>query len=328
MEDNKQYQDPSEPKKPGLSETLCNVKLNDEVSTTGTDSAAHTAQGTMEQAALDTTPAYHSPPVPETLLTTKQLLQYWTAVNKRVKPIRLLFDIPETRTVESQCSKYVMYKVVVIRSGTYDGNQASIERRYSDFERLHKNIVKNFKEEVEEIAFPKKIVSGNFTEEKITERKLAFIDYLGKLYAIKDIRNAEEFTDFFFLSEVREGYTCLRGGQYTRALDILLNVLSLQEKLYSTDSQRLVPTLSAISVCCKDLGNMENAYRFSEKAGIILQNYSHHKYLIPLLKTQISLGYSLDKDIRQVGQKVADMEELQGQSNMVSLKELVVQEYV
>ncbi|XP_067905532.1 sorting nexin-20 isoform X2 [Heterodontus francisci] len=314
-----------------LSVPFCNKKLNKEESTSGTGSTVLSAQGcnTMGEVSPQNKAAPYSTAVPEATLTTKQLLQYWNAVNKKVKPIRLLFEIPETRTVEHQGSKYVMYKVVVIKSGTYDGSQAYIERRYSDFEKLHKNILKNFKEEIEGITFPKKIMAGNFMQEKITERKLAFTDYLGQLYAIKDIRESDEFIEFFFLPEVREGYGCLRSGQYNRALNCLLNVLTLQEKLCMRYYDRLVLTLSAISVCCRDLGNIDDAYQFCEKGGLILHNHSRHKYLIPLLKVQITLGNELGKNMRHLQQKVTELEERHGyQSNLPSLKELVVQEYI
>ncbi|XP_072926723.1 sorting nexin-20 [Hemitrygon akajei] len=273
-----------------------------------------------------------SPPnkaVPETMLTTKQLFQYWNAVNKKVKPIRLLFDIPETRTVKDQWSKHVVYKVVVIKSGTYDGSQSYIERRYSDFEKLHKNILKNFKEEVEEITFPKKIVSGNFQPEKITERKLAFRDYLAQLYAIKDIRFSDEFIEFFFLHEVQEGYGFLRSGQYTRALNSLMNVLSLQEKLCMHHHDRLVLTLSAIGVCCRDLNDIDGAYEFCEKAGLILHKNYCHKYYFPLIKVQIMLGNELGKNMQHLQNSLIKLEELHGsQNNLPSLKELVVQEFI
>ncbi|XP_055504387.1 sorting nexin-20-like [Leucoraja erinacea] len=267
--------------------------------------------------------------LPEALLTTKQLFQYWNTMNKKVKPIRLLFEIPETRTVNEQCSRYVMYKVVVIKSGTYDGNQAYIERRYSDFEKLHRNILRNFKEEVEEITFPKKIMAGNFLPGKIAERKLAFRDYLAQLYAIKDIRFSDEFIEFFYLPEVQEGYGCLRSGQYTRALKGLLNVFSLQEKLCMHRHITLVLTLSAIGLCCRDLGHIEDAYVFCEKAGLILHDFSCHQYYYPLMKIQVALGNELGRNMRHLQDRLIKMEERHGnQSNQPSLKELVVQEYI
>ncbi|XP_041048172.1 sorting nexin-20 isoform X2 [Carcharodon carcharias] len=313
------------------SAAFCNKRPIKEQSVNSAGNTVLSAQGcsTMGGASPQDKEAPYSTAVSEATLTTKQLLQHWNAVNKKVKPIRLLFEIPETRTVEDQGSKYVVYKVVVIKSGTYDGSQAYVERRYSDFEKLHKNILKNFKEEIEEIIFPKKIVARNFMQEKIIERKLAFMDYLRQLYAIKDIRESDEFIEFFFLPEVQEGYSCLRSGQYTSALNCLLNVLSLQEKLCMRYYDRLVLTLSAISVCCRDLGNIEGAYQFCEKSGIILHSYSRHKYLIPLLKFQLTLGNELGKNMRHLQQKVTELEELHGcQSNLPSLKELVVQEYI
>ncbi|XP_078066384.1 sorting nexin-20 isoform X2 [Mustelus asterias] len=328
MEENEQHQSSVNNE---LSAAFCNNKPIQEESVTGVRNTVLSAQGcnTTGGVSLQKKEEGERGAVPEATLTTKQLLQYWNAVNKKVKPIRLLFEIPETRTVEDQGSKYVMYKVVVIKSGTYDSSQAYVERRYSDFEKLHKNILKSFKEEIEEITFPKKIMARNFVQEKITERKLAFIDYLQQLYAIKDIRESDEFIEFFFLPEVQEGYSCLRSGQYTRALNCLLNVLSLQEKLCMRYDDRPVLTLSAISVCCRDLGNIEDAYQFCEKSGIILHNQSRHKYLIPLLKVQITLGNDLGKNMRDLRQKVIELEELHGcQGNLPSLKELVVQEYI
>ncbi|XP_038662622.1 sorting nexin-20 [Scyliorhinus canicula] len=309
-----------------LSAAFCNKKPIKEESVTGAGSEVLNAQG---WSTLQNKEAPYRTAAPEATLTTKQLLQYWNAVNKKVKPIRLLFEIPETRTVEDEGSKYVLYKVVVIKSGTYDGSQAYVERRYSDFEKLHKNILKDFKEEIEEITFPKKTMGRNFMQEKITERKLAFMDYLRQLHAIKDIRESDEFIEFFFLPEVQEGYNCLRSGQYVRALNCLLNVLSLQEKLCMRYYERLVLTLSAISVCSRDLGNIKDAYQFCEKGGLILHNHSCHKYLIPLLTFQITLGNELGKNMRDLQRKVTELEELHGyQSNLPSLKELVVQEYI
>uniref|UniRef100_A0A8D0FT96 Sorting nexin 20 n=1 Tax=Strix occidentalis caurina TaxID=311401 RepID=A0A8D0FT96_STROC len=121
--------------------------------------------------------------------------------------------------------------------------ESVIERRYSDFEKLHRNLLEEFSEEMEDVTFPKKTLTGNFTEEIINERKLAFKDYLRLLYSMKYIRRSKKFIDFLTRPELQEAYGCLRGGQYTKALEILLEVIGLQERLTRGNPLSIVPTL-------------------------------------------------------------------------------------
>lgn len=41
-------------------------------------------------------------------MTTKELQEYWRAVKSQRKPVKLLFEIPSTRTVEHYPSRYVV----------------------------------------------------------------------------------------------------------------------------------------------------------------------------------------------------------------------------
>ena len=51
------------------------------------------------------------------------------------------------------------------------------------------------------MTFPKKALTGNFTDEIINERKLAFKDYLRLLYSMKYIRRSKKFIDFLISNE-------------------------------------------------------------------------------------------------------------------------------
>uniref|UniRef100_A0A8D0DDI8 PX domain-containing protein n=1 Tax=Sander lucioperca TaxID=283035 RepID=A0A8D0DDI8_SANLU len=77
-------------------------------------------------------------------LTTQQLQQNLRAEKKRERPVRLLFEIPTTRIIEHVLSKYVVYDIVVMRSGSFDSRRVSVERRYSDFSRLHHDLLEEF----------------------------------------------------------------------------------------------------------------------------------------------------------------------------------------
>uniref|UniRef100_A0AAR2JKM5 PX domain-containing protein n=1 Tax=Pygocentrus nattereri TaxID=42514 RepID=A0AAR2JKM5_PYGNA len=91
-----------------------------------------------------------SPGISASCLTTAELQQHWRAVKQEIRCIKLLFEIPSARTIEQASSKYVVYQIVVIRSGSYDRERVAIERRYSDFFHLHQQLLQDFSEELEE----------------------------------------------------------------------------------------------------------------------------------------------------------------------------------
>uniref|UniRef100_A0A8D0G531 Sorting nexin 20 n=1 Tax=Sphenodon punctatus TaxID=8508 RepID=A0A8D0G531_SPHPU len=265
---------------------------------------------------------------PNSSMTTKELQEYWRNEKRHCRQVKVLFEIPSARIVEKHLSKYVAYKIIIIQTGSFDENKSIIERRYSDFEKLHRNLLKDFNEEMEDMTFPKKNLTGNFTEEIINERKLAFGDYLALLYSIKCIRRSKNFIGFLTRPELEEAYSCLRGGQYTKALELLLEVIALQEKLTSHSPVLIIPTLCAIVVCHKDLENSRGAYEFGEKALLRLQMHCGHRYYIPLLETMITLAYELGKDFVSLQEKLEERKSKKGPLKAVTLKELAVQEYV
>ncbi|RMC09084.1 hypothetical protein DUI87_14090 [Hirundo rustica rustica] len=230
-------------------------------------------------------------------MTTKELQEYWRNEKRQCKQIKLLFEIPSTRIVEHHLSKYVMYKIIILQTGSFDSNKSVIERR-------------------------------NFTEEIINERKLAFKDYLRLLYSMKYIRRSKKFIDFLTRPELQEAYGCLRGGQYTKALEILLEVVGLQERLTRGNPAAIVPTLCAIVVCHKDLENAASAFEYGEKALSRLRVHTSHRYYIPLLDTMITLAYELGKDFLSLQEKLEEWKTKKDPVRVFTLKELAVREYV
>ncbi|NXS35375.1 SNX20 protein, partial [Pomatostomus ruficeps] len=265
---------------------------------------------------------------PNSSMTTKELQEYWRNEKRQCKQVKLLFEIPSTRIVEHHFSKYVMYKIIILQTGSFDSNKSVIERRYSDFEKLHRNLLEEFSEEMEDVTFPKKTLTGNFTEETINERKLAFKDYLRLLYSMKYIRRSKKFIDFLTRPELQEAYGCLRGGQYTKALEILSEVIGLQERLTRGSPVSIVPTLCAIVVCHKDLENPASAFEYGEKALSRLHVHTSHRYYIPLLETMITLAYELGKDFLSLQEKLEEWKTKKDPIRVFTLKELAVREYV
>ncbi|TSM52255.1 Sorting nexin-20 [Bagarius yarrelli] len=198
-------------------------------------------------------------------LTTAELQQHWRAVKDEIKSVKLLFQIPSTRTIENTTSRYVVYQIIVIRSGSYDCKHVAIERRYSEFLHLHHELLHDFSEELEDVSLPKKRLMGNFSEENINERRVT-------------------------LSELKTAYDLLRGGRYSQALEVLQTVLVLQEKLCSHSSSLLVPTLCAMLVCHRDLEDIHEAFQTGNTALPAVRRYGLCRYRSPLLEAMVDLG--------------------------------------
>ncbi|XP_006207916.1 sorting nexin-20 [Vicugna pacos] len=270
----------------------------------------------------------HSSPSSNSNMTTRELQEYWRSEKCCWKHVKLLFEIASARIEERRVSKFVMYQIVVIQTGSFDSNKAILERRYSDFERLQKKLLKTFREEIEDVVFPKKLLVGNFSEEMISERKLALKEYLRLLYAIRCVRRSREFIDFLTRPELREAFGCLRAGQYAKALDILVRVVPLQEKLTSHCPLMLVPSLCAMLVCHRDMERPAEAFAAGERALQCLQARESHRYYAPLLEAMARLAYALGKDFVSLQERLEESQLRKPALRGFTLKELTVQEYL
>lgn len=261
-------------------------------------------------------------------MTTRELQEHWQKEKSRWKHVRLLFEIASARIEEKRVSKFVMYQIVVVQTGSFDSNKAVLERRYSDFERLQKALLKRFGAELEDVAFPRKRLTGNLSAETICERRLALRDYLRLLYAVRPVRRSREFTDFLTRPELREAFGCLRAGQYARALDVLGRVVPLQEKLTAHCPAAAVPALCATLVCLRDLERPAEAFEAGERALRRLQARESHRYYAPLLDAMVRLAYALGKDFVSLQGRLDDSQLRSPAQRGFTLKELAVREYL
>ncbi|XP_026166704.1 sorting nexin-20 [Mastacembelus armatus] len=263
-------------------------------------------------------------------LTTKELQQNLRAAKQRERPVRLLFEIPATRIVEQALTKYVVYEVVVMRSGSFDSRRVSVERRYSDFSRFHHKLLEEFEEELEDVVLPRKHLTGNFSPEFISERRLALQDYLAKLYAARCVRQSPHFPRFFTQQEQKRAHSLLRAGQFQLALDQLQIILEIEEKLLPWQSPTLiVPTLSALAVCYRDLEEPEQAFAVAHRALPPVRRYGLSHYRAPLLELLVDLGYQLGRPVAQLQEELTVLRDAErGEVSFRSLKELVVQEFI
>ncbi|KAM9351711.1 sorting nexin-20 [Symphorus nematophorus] len=262
-------------------------------------------------------------------LTTKELQQNWREVKKRQRPLRLLFEIPATRIIEHTLSRYVVYEVVVMRSGSFDSRRVSVERRYSDFSRFHHKLLEEFEEELEEVVLPRKLLTGNFSPEIISERRLSLQDYLAKLYAVRGVRRSPHFPEFFTEQEQKRAHSLLRAGQFQAAVEQLQTVLEIQEKLLPWQKPTLiVPTLCALAVCQRDLDQPEKAFAVAQRALPPVRRYGLKHHRAALLDLLVDLGYQLGRPVAQLQEELTVLRDAErGEASPRSLKELVVHEF-
>nr|XP_008527170.1 PREDICTED: sorting nexin-20 [Equus przewalskii] len=294
---------PKHPGSPGWMgpRAQCMAGTKQEASATGADLPRPGPEGHLEA---------HSSPSSNSSMTTRELQDYWRTEKRCWKRVKLLFEISSARIEERKVSKFVMYQIVVIQTGSFDSNKAVLERRYSDFEALQKSLLKTFREEIEDVVFPKKHLMGNF------------------LYAIRCVRRSREFIDFLTRPELKEAFGCLRAGQYTKALDILVRVVPLQEKLTTHCPAMLVPPLCAMLVCHRDLERPAEAFAAGERALQCLQAREGHRYYAPLLDAMIRLAYTLGKDFVSLQERLEESQHRKPTPLGFTLKELTVREYL
>ncbi|KAF3706007.1 Sorting nexin-20 [Channa argus] len=263
-------------------------------------------------------------------LTTKELQQNLRAVKQRERPVRLLFEIPAARIVDQNLSKYVVYQVVVMRSGSFDSRRVSVERRYSDFSRFHHKLVEEFNEELEDVVLPRKHLTRNFSHEVISERRMALQDYLAKLYGVRCIRHSPHFPKFFTEPEQKQAHTLLRAGQFQLALERLQLVLEIQEKLLPWQNPTLiVPSLSALAICYRDLEQPEQAFAAAHRVLPPVRRYGLNQYRAGILELLVDLGYQLGRPVAQLQEELTLLRDAErGEVSLRSLKELVVQEFM
>ncbi|KAM7002363.1 sorting nexin-20 [Tautogolabrus adspersus] len=264
-------------------------------------------------------------------LTTQQLQQSWRALKQRERPVRLLFEIPSSRIIErNTLHKHVVYEVVVMRSGSFDSKRVSVERRYSDFSRLHQKLLEEFNEELEEVILPRKLLTGNFNPDIISERRLALQDYLAKLYALRCVRHSPLFSTFFTEQEQRRAHSLLRAGQFEPAVELLQTTLQIQEKLLPWQRPSLiVPSLSALAVCYRDLEEPEQAFSVAQRALPAVRRYGLKDYRAALLQLLLDVGYQLGRPVATFQEELTVLRDAErGEVSSRSLKEIVVQEFI
>ncbi|XP_076133233.1 sorting nexin-21 [Alosa pseudoharengus] len=306
----------------------------------------------------DTSPVGLSPKGSSML--TRQLQESWRSLKTRSMPERLVFEVTDASVVQEGSSKYVLYTIQVLQSGSFDKTPALITRRYSDFERLHARLRRRHGDEMEGLCFPRKKLRKNFAAETIAKRSRAFEQYLSHLHSLAGLRRSPVFLEFFYLGDLRAGQMLMRVGRYQDALGALINALRLQEKLgcqqmlqqhqqqqQQQQHQQNSPqgvhwlfNLCSLVSCFQDLEQLEEAQEHCDRALRDIapsqealqqqqqqQQLQFHPLLIPLLQYNVRLSWKISKDKRQWEALLQEIQDLGVDvGNQPNLKEYLIKE--
>lgn len=218
---------------------------------------------------------------------------------------------------------------MLMRSGSFESRRVSVERRYSDFLHFHHKLLEDFEEELEDVVLPRKHLTGNFSSDTMSQRRLSLQDYLTKLNAIRCVRRSPRFAAFFTEPEQKRAHTLLRAGQFQQALLQLQAVLEIQEKLLPWQKPTLtVPTLAAMVVCFRDLEEPEQAFAAAHRALPAVRRYQMKPYRAALLELLVALGYQLGRPVAQLQEEMMLLRDAErGEVSSRSLKEIVVRQF-
>ncbi|XP_014391829.1 PREDICTED: sorting nexin-21 isoform X1 [Myotis brandtii] len=221
-----------------------------------------------------------------------------------------------------------LYTLAVMGPGPPDHQPAHISRRYSDFERLHRNLQRQFRGPMAAISFPRKRLRRNFTAETIARRSRAFEQFLSHLQAVPELRHAPDLQDFFVLPELRRAQSLTCTGLYREALALWANAWQLQAQLGTLSSpDRPLLTLAGLAVCHQEMEDPGEARACCERALQLLGDKSPHPLLAPFLEAHVRLSWRLGLDKRQSEARLQVLQEAGlTPTPPPSLKELLIKE--
>ncbi|XP_037668228.1 sorting nexin-21 isoform X2 [Choloepus didactylus] len=261
-------------------------------------------------------------------LLARHLQDFWKKSRNTLVPQRLLFEVTSANVVKDPPSKYVLYTLAVMGPGPPDRQPTQISRRYSDFERLHRSLQRQFRGPMAAISFPRKRLRRNFTAETIARRSRAFEQFLSHLQAVPELRHAPDLQDFFVLPELRRAQSLTCTGLYREALALWANAWKLQAQLGTPSCpDRSLLTLAGLAVCHQELEDPGEARACCERALHLLGDKSPHPLLAPFLEAHVRLSWRLGLDKRQTEAQLQALQEA-GLTPMPppSLKELLIKE--
>lgn len=153
---------------------------------------------------------------------------------------------------QSSSKKYVVYDVSCRQETKTqeDSNPTTIERRYTDFLKLYETLKKESPKLVENVAFPKKRIMGNFNCDLISERAVAFENFLDYILTIGPLKDSPSFLNFLQDEELTKACRLIDERRNEIAIPIFENSFQLLNKVFLDKSRPVLLLLCRIVAAC------------------------------------------------------------------------------
>lgn len=241
----------------------------------------------------------------------------WKRPSSRPLPkdgsVALCFEIPYARVLpapsgangngaaSSSGKKFVAYDVSVRKdSAEPDPNPTSIERRYTHFLKLYDGLRKEHSQLLQSVAFPKKVLVGNFSAELVGERSAAFESFLDYIVSVPSLRDSEHFLEFLQCDELRRACQLVDERRNEFAVPILENTFRVLNKIFLDKSKCVLLLLCRLVAACT---TSPIPHPLAEQwAELALRRYEHVcdtdllVLYIPLLQTCLHLWWQRGRD--------------------------------
>ncbi|XP_060517274.1 sorting nexin-21 isoform X2 [Cylas formicarius] len=199
----------------------------------------------------------------------------------------LVFEIISTRIAEDSDKKYVIYTLQVrFISGTDDPNPSVIDRRYTDFLNLYNSLKRDYPSLMANVTFPKKVLTGNFDSELISQRSTYFESLLKHVCVESKLRTSAPLTIFMQEPELTKAKELLAKCEFDAAQKLLEENFKLLNKVFLDRSPVVLLALCRLVGCSVLIPGMVNAKRWAELALYRYEGVSDSELLelyLPLL---------------------------------------------
>ncbi|KAJ8921063.1 hypothetical protein NQ315_015859 [Exocentrus adspersus] len=224
----------------------------------------------------------------------------------------LVFEIISARiSDEVEERKHVIYTLQVrFISGNDDLSPSVIERRYTHFLNLYNDLRKEEPQLMANIAFPKKVLIGNFDNELISTRSTGFESLLKHISLEGKLRSSYALLKFLQEVELDKAKNLLEKKDHVFAYPILENNFKLLNKVFTDRSPAVLLALCRLLACTLFIPEMPHSLKWADLALHRYDGVSDSDLLqlyVPLLHTCVRVWWQNGRNKDDLEQRLATL---------------------
>lgn len=192
-----------------------------------------------------------------------------------------------------------------------DPNPTTIERRYTDFLKLYEALKKESPQLLANVAFPKKRIMGNFNSDLISERAVAFENFLDYILSVGELKDSPHFLSFLQDEEMTKACRLIDERRNEIAIPLFENSFQLLNKVYLDKSRPVLLLLCRLVASCTSSPIPHPAsQKWTELALRRFEHVSDTEILvlyIPLLNSASYLYWQKGMDAKMINDRLEDL---------------------